>query len=248
MTMRWVTFRLRAIRAMLLCGLLILLPMGGGCIEAAGLLRSLTTPPADTNTNDNAANDNGMTPTDNANDNAPDNDNDDNTNDNQNNNSDNGNDNSSDDNGSDAGPQPDDSNMNDNGDTPDDDMPDDSEDPEGVPPLPDDAVIETSATGVQTYDFVVGEGEMPEAGAMVRVAYTGYLEKDGTIFDSNDSAVFDLDNLIAGFTEGVLGMRVGGMRRIIIPPDQGYGANGNAGAGIGGEDVIIFDVELLEIP
>jgi len=117
---------------------------------------------------------------------------------------------------------------------------------EGIPPLPDDAVVETTATGLQFYDFVLGAGELPDPTGSVRVAYTGYLP-DGTIFDSSDSVVFNLGGLIAGFSEGVTGMQVGGRRRLIIPPDLGYGASGNAGAGIGGEDTIIFDVELLSI-
>jgi len=233
---------------MLTCGLLLLPPTGGGCIEAANLLRTLTNPPTDIGMGDVNTNDNGGSPADNANQNSANDQSNDNGDDNQSDDGANDNDNSPNDDDSDVGPSPDDSNMNDNSDSSDDQTPDDSEDAEGVPPLPDDAVLETSATGVQTYDFVVGEGDSPEPGAMVRVAYTGYLEKDGAIFDSNDSVVFDLDNLIDGFTEGVLGMRVGGMRRIIIPPDQGYGAAGNAGTGIGGEDIIIFDVDLLEIP
>lgn len=247
--MRPATIKLIVTLGMLTCGLLLMLPVGGGCIEAANLLRTLADPPTDTGPNDANTNDDGGSPADNANENnGGDQGNANGDDDSQSDNGANNNDNSADDDGTDTGPQPDNSNMNDSGDSPDDDMPDDGEDTGGVPPLPDDAVLDTSETGVQTFDFVVGEGDSPDDGAMVRVAYTGYLEKDGTIFDSNDSAVFDLDNLIAGFSEGVLGMRVGGMRRIIIPPDQGYGAGGNPGAGIGGDDIIIFDVELLELP
>jgi hypothetical protein len=119
--------------------------------------------------------------------------------------------------------------------------------PEGIPPLPDDAEIVTLDSGLQVYDFVVGVGDAPpDESADVNVAYTGYLP-DGAIFDSNESANFNLQGVIAGFSEGILGMRVGGSRRIIIPPDLGYGPGGNPGAGIGGEDTIVFDVDLLAI-
>jgi len=117
---------------------------------------------------------------------------------------------------------------------------------EGIPPLPGDAVVNQSETGLEFVDFEAGSGPMPDADARVRVAYTGYLP-DGTIFDSSDSATFGLANLIAGFAEGVQGMSVGGRRRVIIPPELGYGESGNPGAGIGGDDTITFDVELLEI-
>lgn len=129
---------------------------------------------------------------------------------------------------------------------PTDEEPDDEE-PDGIPPLPDGAEVATLESGLQVYDFEVGAGEAPpDANANVNVAYTGYLP-DGTIFDSSESANFNLTGVIAGFREGILGMRVGGSRRIIIPPDLGYGPNGNAGAGIGGEDTITFDVDLLAI-
>jgi len=116
----------------------------------------------------------------------------------------------------------------------------------GVPPLPDGADLTTTGSGLQFFDFELGGGGIPEVTSTVRVAYTGYLE-DGTIFDSNENATFNLSSLIEGFSEGVRTMNVGGRRRLLIPPDLGYGAGGNAGAGIGGEDTIIFDVELLAI-
>ncbi len=116
----------------------------------------------------------------------------------------------------------------------------------GLPPLPDGADLTTNPSGLQFYDFVTGTGAMPIEANTVRVAYVGYLP-NGQIFDSNTSATFPLGNLIEGFTEGVVGMQVGGMRRIVIPPALGYGPGGNPGAGIGGTDVITFDVTLLAI-
>lgn len=120
-------------------------------------------------------------------------------------------------------------------------------DTNGIPTLPDDAEIITTSSGLQYYDFEVGTGEQPpDMTASVRVAYTGYLP-DGTIFDSNDDATFSLSGVVAGFGEGVASMKVGGKRRLIIPPDLGYGESGNSRAGIGGEDTIVFDVTLLEV-
>ncbi len=116
----------------------------------------------------------------------------------------------------------------------------------GLPPLPDGADLTTNPSGLQVYDFEVGTGAMPTASNTVRVGYVGYLP-NGQIFDSNTMVNFPLGNLIQGFTEGVVGMKVGGMRRIVIPPDLGYGSNGNPGAGIGGTDIITFDVTLIDI-
>lgn len=123
---------------------------------------------------------------------------------------------------------------------------DDAADETGIPVLPDGATVTTESNGLQYFDLEPGDGASPAASDNVRVAYTGYLP-DGTIFDSNNDASFALNNLIQGFSEGVQGMEVGGTRRIIIPPEIGYGSGGNVGAGIGGTDTIVFDVTLREI-
>ena len=117
---------------------------------------------------------------------------------------------------------------------------------EGLPRLPENAILTMTGSGLEFYDFSVGVGDSPLETDSVNVDYVGYLP-NGSIFDSNNGITFSLQNLIQGFTEGVVGMNVGGMRRIIIPPDLGYGPNGNPGAGIGGEDTIIFDVTLNSI-
>ena len=114
---------------------------------------------------------------------------------------------------------------------------------DGLPELPADATITTLASGLQFHDFVVGDGQSPVFNSTVNINYVGYLP-NGNIFDSNEFISFNLQQVIAGFSVGVDGMNVGGTRRIIIPPDLGYGPNGNPGAGIGGEDTIIFDVDL----
>jgi peptidylprolyl isomerase len=123
-----------------------------------------------------------------------------------------------------------------------------------VPPmeqLPGDAVtgdISTSDTGLQWYDIVEGDGETPESSAStVEVHYTGWLT-DGTMFDSSvkrgQTIEFPLNGVIAGWTEGVGSMKVGGTRKLIIPANLGYGAAG-AGGVIPGGATLIFDVELV---
>ncbi|HRX84964.1 MAG TPA: FKBP-type peptidyl-prolyl cis-trans isomerase [Phycisphaerae bacterium] len=115
-------------------------------------------------------------------------------------------------------------------------------------PLPAGAEVQTLDSGLGVYDFEVGTGDQPQSRSdAVRVDYAGYIQDTGRQFDSGNDVRFTLTGVISGFAEGILGMKVGGKRRIIIPPDLGYGASGNAGAGIGGEDVIVFDVTLLSV-
>ncbi len=117
-------------------------------------------------------------------------------------------------------------------------------------PLPQSPAGNTvrTASGLQYIDEVVGSGAQPQPGQTVVVHYTGYLD-DGTIFDSSvqrgQPAEFPVDQVIAGFREGVLGMKVGGKRRLIIPPELGYGAQGQGP--IPPNARLTFDVELLEV-
>jgi len=109
----------------------------------------------------------------------------------------------------------------------------------------------TTASGLKYTDLEVGTGESPRRGQGVSVHYTGTLE-NGKKFDSSHdrkkpfSFTLGIGRVIAGWDEGVAGMKVGGKRRLVIPPELGYGAHG-AGGVIPPNATLIFDVELLEI-
>jgi FKBP-type peptidyl-prolyl cis-trans isomerase len=108
-----------------------------------------------------------------------------------------------------------------------------------------------TGTGLQIIDIEVGSGSSPQTGQTVMVHYTGWLA-DGTKFDSSIgrgqpfSFMIGTGLVIKGWDEGVATMKVGGKRRLIIPPELGYGAGGNPPV-IPANAQLIFDIELLEI-
>ena len=109
----------------------------------------------------------------------------------------------------------------------------------------------TTASGLQYQDTVVGTGDEAISGSRVQVHYTGRLE-DGTQFDtSRDSGQpfeFTLGSggVIQGWDEGIAGMREGGQRTLIIPPELGYGEGGFPPV-IPPNATLIFDVELVNV-
>ena len=113
-----------------------------------------------------------------------------------------------------------------------------------------------TASGLQYEDIQVGSGAEAAAGQYVTVHYTGWLQNpDGSAgkkFDSskdrNDPFQFPLGagNVIKGWDQGVQGMKVGGVRKLIIPASLGYGARG-AGGVIPPNATLIFEVELLGV-
>ncbi len=116
----------------------------------------------------------------------------------------------------------------------------------------------TTASGLQYLDTVPGTGAEAKAGQRVRVHYTGWLHDPtadhgrGRKFDSskdrNDPFAFPLGagHVIGGWDEGVQGMKVGGTRTLLIPPELGYGARG-AGGVIPPNATLVFEVELLAV-
>ena len=109
----------------------------------------------------------------------------------------------------------------------------------------------TTESGLKYEELTVGEGDTATAGQTVVVHYTGWLE-DGTKFDSSKDRNVPFDfplgggRVIKGWDEGVAGMQIGGTRKLTIPSDLGYGAQG-AGGVIPANATLIFEVELLEL-
>lgn len=108
----------------------------------------------------------------------------------------------------------------------------------------------TTTSGLKYLDYNVGDGPSPQLGQVVSVKYTGKLE-DGYEFDSSDRTGQPIEfpigrgRVIKGWDEGLMSMKVGGKRKLIIPPDLGYGATGKGD--IPPNATLYFDVELVGI-
>ena len=104
---------------------------------------------------------------------------------------------------------------------------------------------------LQITDVKEGTGDVVKAGAKVTAHYTGAVAATGVIFqssrDSGQPVPFSLDGVIKGWTDGVPGMKVGGIRRLVIPADQAYGATPPPGSGIPANAVLVFDIELVAV-
>ncbi len=109
----------------------------------------------------------------------------------------------------------------------------------------------TTSSGLQYQDITVGKGASPSVGRTVVVHYTGTLE-NGRKFDSsrdrNEPFSFQIGvgQVIKGWDEGVMSMKAGGRRKLVIPSALGYGSRG-AGGVIPPNATLIFDVELLDV-
>lgn len=101
---------------------------------------------------------------------------------------------------------------------------------------------------LQSIDTKVGTGDTVQLGDTVTVIYSGAVASTGVIFDSNEDtqpAQLSLSQVIAGWTDGIPGMKVGGQRRLLIPASAAYGANPPAGSGIPANADLVFDITLL---
>jgi len=115
----------------------------------------------------------------------------------------------------------------------------------------DTSAMTRSPTGLLMLDLEEGEGTPAEAGSTVLVHYTGWL-MDGTRFDSSHDRgePFEVwlgqNRVIAGWEEGLKGMRPGGQRRLVVPPELAYRAEGY-GALIPPDARLVFDIEMVEV-
>jgi FKBP-type peptidyl-prolyl cis-trans isomerase len=106
-------------------------------------------------------------------------------------------------------------------------------------------------SGLQYWEIRVGNGQVAKEGSRVRVHYTGWLttgKKFDSSVDANRPFDFTIGNaeVIKGWEQGIAGMKVGGKRQLRIPPELGYGADGNP-PDIPPNATLIFDVQLLGV-
>ncbi len=115
-----------------------------------------------------------------------------------------------------------------------------------LPPL-DAAEWQPRANGMKVWDVTAGQGPEVKPGATVTIHYTGWLT-DGTAFDSSKTRgqpiTFPLGRLIQGWQEGVPGMRPGGVRRLLIPYQLGYGERGSP-PDIPPKAALVFEIEMI---
>jgi FKBP-type peptidyl-prolyl cis-trans isomerase FkpA len=120
-------------------------------------------------------------------------------------------------------------------------------------PITPSTVVTSTAPYSQT-DLVVGTGAVAGFGNRVAVGYSGWLDDSskpdgkGQLFDTQPSFTFQigLGQVIKGWEQGVVGMRVGGQRRLVVPPELAYGTAGNSST-IPPNATLVFDITLLAV-
>jgi FKBP-type peptidyl-prolyl cis-trans isomerase len=109
----------------------------------------------------------------------------------------------------------------------------------------------TNPSGLMFIDTQEGTGTSPTMQQSVTVHYTGKLASDGKVFDSSvqrgQPATFPMGGVIKGFSEGILTMKPGGKRTVLIPAAMAYGASPPPGSGIPANADLIFEIELISV-
>ena len=123
--------------------------------------------------------------------------------------------------------------------------------PSGNSAVFDKSKATTNPSGLMYIDTKEGSGTSPTMQQSVTVHYTGKLASDGKVFDSSvqrgQPATFPMGGVIKGFSEGILTMKPGGKRTILIPAAMAYGANPPAGSGIPANADLVFEIELISV-
>lgn len=122
-----------------------------------------------------------------------------------------------------------------------------TEDPLKGKPMEGFTPITTPVTELQVTDIKVGDGAEAKAGSTVSVLYTGALASTGIVFQSSQTPIsLSLDQVITGWKDGVPGMKVGGVRRLVIPAEQAYGAQ-SPDSSIPPNSALVFDLTLVAV-
>jgi len=108
------------------------------------------------------------------------------------------------------------------------------------------AAMTKTPDGLYFRDITTGGGALVTKDTTVIVNYSGYLS-DGTLFDSGNQSSFSLTSVVAGVREGIIGMRVGGRRQLVIPSALGYGKTGSPPT-IPRQSTLVFTIDLTSIP
>jgi len=127
--------------------------------------------------------------------------------------------------------------------------------PQAVPDSISLAVtLAPQADGLQVGDITPGCGATAKTGDKVAVQYTGWITPTGVQFDTSRQSgrqdftfTIGKGDVIRGWDEGVVGMRAGGKRRLVLPPALGYGDKGQPGTPIGPNATLTFDIELISV-